>query len=365
MSWRGNLLASARSARGVTLGVLALVAALALTLAILTAPAPHISRQYGETTIEISAERAWTLYPGDCVQLSWRLEGIESLYIEGEGQIGWGEMPFCPAINVTSAAIEITAGNGIYRDPQLTIHHLPDLLFYLLGFVGVCGAGLLTLHYLRRDQLNRMPPFKWLLAAGLLLTVVGALLRLAPQTAPTIDAADESLAVRFWAERDSIIFPHECLDIRWSVSGADSMRFNGEDARLEQNPGSGLFCAGDGNTAVLEIFDSDGSRREYSLLFSSLFPHSHLPPAPVIWSLFWLLLALVIFGLLIWQGTRRNWRKISNADKSRRGRLLPFPPRLLSALRLRKPRPLGKLDSAQLYRRRHAQFLRFLDSDAI
>ncbi len=325
MSWRGNPLARARSAKGLTLIALALLAALALALAILTAPAPRVSKQYGGTTIEISADRAWTLYPGDCVQLSWQLEGIKSLYIEGEGQIGWGEMPFCPAINATSPTIEITAENGIYRDPQLTIHHLPDLLFYLLGVVGVCGAGLLTLHYLRRDQLNRMPPFYWLLIAGLLLALVGASLRLTPQAVPTIDREDGPLAVRFWAERDSIIFPHECIGVRWSVSGSDSIRFNGEDARLDQNPGSDAFCAGDGNTAALEVIDSEGARHEYSLAFSSLFPSPQLPPASVIWSLFWLLLALVIFGLLIWRGIGRNWQRISNADKVAVAACLLFP----------------------------------------
>ena len=325
MSWRSKLQVSAQSTKGVTLSGLALLVCMLLALTIWNTPAPQISNQFGETKIDISADRAWTLYPGDCVQLSWQLEGIESLYIEGEGKIGWGEMPFCPAINATSPTIEIRAQNGIYRDLQLTIHHLPDLLFYLLGFIGVCGAGLLTLHYLRRDQLERMPPIYWFLVIGLLLSVVGARLRLAAPSTSVIDQEDGTLAVRFWAEHDSIIFPHECIDVHWSVNDADSIRFNGEVTRLNQNSGSGVFCAGDGNSALLEVVDSSGIRHEYSLNFHSLFPSPQLPPAPVIWSLFLLLVALVIFGLLFWQGIVRNWRKISTVDKVAVVACLLFP----------------------------------------
>ena len=43
-------------------------------------------------TVEITADKAWSILPGDCIEIIWQLEGIKSLYIDGEGKIGWGEM---------------------------------------------------------------------------------------------------------------------------------------------------------------------------------------------------------------------------------------------------------------------------------
>ena len=325
MSWNRKPLQRARGPRGLTLIGLALATCLLLGLTIWNAPPPEIRSQYGETRIHVSADRAWTLFPGDCVNISWNMEGIQALYIDGGGQIGWGETPYCPAINAASPLIEVTAQNGIYRRLELNIQHLPDLLFYLLGFVGVFGAGLLALVFLRETQLNNKPPFSWMLVAGMILSVAGAFIRLSPHTAPAIDADDGKVAVRFWAERDSIIFPHECVDVAWSVTGAESVRYMGKDISIDQNPGNGSFCAGDGASATLEVFARDGTRYEYNLLFSSLFPHSQSPPAPVYWSLLWLILALIIFSILLWQGFQRNCRKTSSADKVAVAACLLFP----------------------------------------
>ncbi len=320
-----KLLASARTVHGSAPITLALLTSLLFLLTVSNTPPPKIQRQYGETTIDIRSDRAWTFFPGDCVKLSWNLEGIESLHIDRGGQIGSGEMPFCPAINATSPLIEIVAKNGIYRAPELKIQHLPDLLFYLVGFVGVCGTALLALHYLRANRLNDKPPLSRLLVASLILACIGASLRLAPHTRLAIDADDGKVAIRFWTARDSMIFPHECLDVAWSVIGAESARFLGNDVSLDQNPGYASFCASDGAAATLEVFAEDGARYEYNLPVSSLFPHPLSPPAPMVWSLLWLILALVIFSLLMWQGLRRNWRNTSSGDKIAAAACLLFP----------------------------------------
>ena len=86
----------------IALIVSALILCLLLVFTIRTSPPPVIDLKYGDTTIEISADRAWTLFPGDCVKIQWELEGIQSLYIDDEGKIGWGEMSYCPSINATS-----------------------------------------------------------------------------------------------------------------------------------------------------------------------------------------------------------------------------------------------------------------------
>ena len=51
---------------------------------------------------------------------------------------------FCPAINATRLKFEVTAATGIYRDLDLEIRHLPNLLLYLAGFVGLVGTPLLA-----------------------------------------------------------------------------------------------------------------------------------------------------------------------------------------------------------------------------
>ncbi len=129
-----------RACQRIALVVLLLLTTALLLLTSLNAAAPAIDLAYGDTTIKMAADRAWTLFPGDCVNISWELEGIKSLYIEGEGKIGQGEMAFCPGINATSPLIEVTAQNSIYRRVDLEIHHLPDLLLYLCGFVGLAGS---------------------------------------------------------------------------------------------------------------------------------------------------------------------------------------------------------------------------------
>ena len=42
----------------------------------------------------------------------WELEGIQSVYINGEGKVGRDEMEFCPTPNHVDVVFEITAGTG-------------------------------------------------------------------------------------------------------------------------------------------------------------------------------------------------------------------------------------------------------------
>ena len=266
-----------------------------LLLMVVGTPAPVINLEYGDTTIEISADRAWTLLPGDCVDILWQLEGIKSLYIEGYGRIGSGEMTFCPNINATSPLIEVTAQNGIYRLLALEIHHLPDMMFYLVGFIGLVGSILLAAYFLWAPDPNRPLPVSWIIIGALLLIIAGGWLRLRPASAPLIDEDNGNVAVRFWAENNSIIFPHECADVGWSVVGAQSIVYGGQVAAADDNPATAEHCAGDGEAATLEIIDSGGVRHTYTLSIASFFPYPQNPPVAVIWSLFGLILGLIVF----------------------------------------------------------------------
>ena len=304
---------------------LALLGCLLLGLTIATTPAPIIKADYGETTVDIQAERAWTLFPGDCVTVDWSLEGIQSLYVNGAGKIGADSLRYCPALFADGLQFDITAKNGITLELRLEIHHLPELALYLLGFVSCLGSGVVAWHYLRQERLEAKPKITWLLLAGLLLAGAGVWLRLLPQDAPLVEADEGGLSVRFWAERDSIIFPHECLPVGWSVVGAQSLHYMGEAAPLESNPGRGQFCAGDGETARLQVSSENGATFDYELGIWSLFPEPLNPPAAFRWSLVLLALAIISFGALALRGLRQGWRATSSGDKLALCACLLFP----------------------------------------
>ena len=297
-----------------TLASLTVLVCLLAAFAIGRSPAPLIDLQFGDTTIHIAADRAWTLWPGDCVVIQWELEGIKSLYIEGAGRIGWGEAEFCPSINATSPLIEVTAGNGIYRWFDLEIHHLPDLIFYLFGFVGFLGALLLAAWTMWVRQLSRPLPLFWLALAFLLLVVVGAWLRLSAAKPPVVDEGDSKVAVRFWAEQERIVFPHECVDVWWSVTGAEDISFNGKRVTGSGNLGRASHCAKAGNTAILEVVSDNGARATYALSIPSPFTALESQPLFVYLARLGILLGAIVFLPLLVSAGRDHWRSTSQAD---------------------------------------------------
>ncbi|MCY4019307.1 MAG: hypothetical protein OXG39_07850 [Chloroflexi bacterium] len=116
-----------------------------LALLILAMPAPGIQTGFGGATVDIRADRAWVLFPRQCVNITWQLEGIKSLTIDGHGKVGADEMTFCPSTDVTSPNFEVTAANGEARTYFLNIRYLPaatvsslTLLALTLPFIIAC-----------------------------------------------------------------------------------------------------------------------------------------------------------------------------------------------------------------------------------
>ena len=149
--------------------VLNAVLLMLLALAILTTPVPNIQTSFDGATVDISADSAWVLLPGQCVNIKWALEGIQSLYVDGNGKIGYDEMAFCPAIDVDSTKFEITAENGESNTYVFTVRHLPvvtvsslTLLALLLPFV-IAFYYLVTMR-LTEPILSNLSPFLVLVA---------------------------------------------------------------------------------------------------------------------------------------------------------------------------------------------------------
>ena len=176
-------------------------------MAIWLSPPPRLVVEYQDQTIDISADRAWTLFPGDCLLIRWELRGEQSIYIEGIERREPGSEEFCPAIFAPSPKIELTDHfGGEYRSYSLSNQHLPDFLANLFGVALLPFFGLLALFYLWRIDIEKRPPFRALIIATIALLLCIALLRLTGKAA-TIVGVLAFLRNLF-------------LDLRWMYSGA-------------------------------------------------------------------------------------------------------------------------------------------------
>ncbi len=129
-----------------------------LALTIVGTPSPQIDTEFSGARINISADRAWSIFPGDCLTLRWEVEGIKSIYIDGQGKIGWGEMAFCPTFDHVSPKIDITSQNGATRVFTLDIYLLPTELLISLLFIAIILPFALALYYVWIHQLDNPPP---------------------------------------------------------------------------------------------------------------------------------------------------------------------------------------------------------------
>ena len=292
-----------------TVVTLAVLAVLLVGIVAVNSPLPVIDQRYGDTTLNFAADRAWALWPGDCVSISWQTDSIASLHIEGRGEIGWGEKAFCPQINQKTAHFVVRTPDGIYREFQLRIHFLPDLLLYLAGFVGVVGSLGLAVYFLWTNRLERPLNSRWSGLALVSLLVLGTALHLSEPSPPRLDADDGQLAVSMWAEKGSLVFPRECLKVSFSVVGLQSLQFNGEEVTLTDNLGERKHCNAHGPTSVLEVVGTDGKTRLYELPILTLFTSlAHIPVYFYSSLVAWLLAALVYVPLFS-QKLRMNWRQ--------------------------------------------------------
>ena len=257
--------------------------------------APRLDLRYGDTTIQVSADRSWAFFPGDCVGIEWRLKGIKSLYIDGAGKIGSGSQEFCPSLTKSSPLIEVRAQNDIYRRLGLEVHYLPDLIFYLAAFAGVLGSLLGALYYIVVYRLDRPPPIRGAALVLMLLTVLGAILRLGPSESPVFEQADGQFAARIWAEQSRLVFPEECTKVGWSVVGASAVWINGERMDAGQNPGRATHCDWQGDAIVLEAITDDGATRRHLLELPALFGSAARLPFYISFGLFGLMLAAMVF----------------------------------------------------------------------
>ena len=154
-----------------------LLASLLLLAAALGDPRPvEINSEFEGATIQITAHKSWSLFPGDCLEIGWQVEGIESIYIDGQGKIGWGEMAYCPSFGAASPEFLITAQNGAVDTFTLDLSFGPDELLICLLFVMMLTPSGLAGYYLARPGLNKRVPITWSAALLFAIALVACLL---------------------------------------------------------------------------------------------------------------------------------------------------------------------------------------------
>ena len=135
-------------------------------------PAPGIDTGFAGASVALSADRAWTIRPGQCASVRWELEGIASVYVNHEGKVGQDEMAFCPTPSNRDLIFEITSASGETRSFKLIIKSLPAAIQTWLVFMMLLSPFLVAGYYLATLRLERrsisdLSPF--LLLAALLL----------------------------------------------------------------------------------------------------------------------------------------------------------------------------------------------------
>lgn len=147
-----------------------------LALLIFQQPSPGINTAFDGASVAISADRAWTTAPGQCATVSWALEGIASVYVNGAGKVGQDKMEFCPTPGERNLVFAIRAAAGDSRDITLAIHpDLPSALASWLALTALLLPLFMAGYYLatmRLTQPSAKGPSALLALVALLLCVL-------------------------------------------------------------------------------------------------------------------------------------------------------------------------------------------------
>ena len=170
------------SSRNLNLLLAGLVVALAvmLGLAVWLTPAPKLMIEYDGATVEVFADKAWSLLPNDCLQIRWAFDGELPIHVDGREWHESGEQQFCPTIFATSPKVEMTDHRkGVYLGYNMDIKYLPAFLFDVVRLGGLGFSVFVTLFLLWDVGVKRSLPTRWGVYLILLLIICISSLKLA------------------------------------------------------------------------------------------------------------------------------------------------------------------------------------------
>jgi len=257
----------------------------------------------GTTTVDISSDKTWLFPLADCPQITWQIDGISALYVNGDGRIGADSMEFCPQVNQSSVEFEVVDQNNISRNYSLRIHYWLDELLYVLTFAGLGFAGIASLYFIVMSDITRKPPIGFSVFLLVSLSIGVGVVRNNVPSSPTLDIQHGDRSIYFSADYSQALFPEECIAIHWQVVNADSVVVNG----IEQ-PVSGMsqHCQQDGNVAQLQV---NGSDSLYEIPLHFLFPHLPNTSWYALLSVASLILCVLIYlPLLVQTIYHRGWQ---------------------------------------------------------
>ena len=162
------------------LSALVLALALVVGLAAWLAPPPKLMIEYNDTTVEINAEKAWIVWPNECLRIRWIYDGSLPIHIDGREWHDSAEQQFCPQIFAPSPKIELTDHrNGVYLSPSLKLYYAPDVVVNVLSLAALGFFPLMAAYFFWTNDLERRPAIRAIFLAMLALCLCLAALRLA------------------------------------------------------------------------------------------------------------------------------------------------------------------------------------------
>ncbi|MBN8592349.1 MAG: SGNH/GDSL hydrolase family protein [Anaerolineae bacterium] len=119
-----------------------------------------IEDKAGEANVQFWAERRTLLYPGECMQISWSLRGIEAVFINGEPTIGSQRETHCLTPD-TLPVLSVIFPGGAQHDYHLPISFFlsrPVGILVLVGWaIGLAGWLTITAIPARKSEVTPLP----------------------------------------------------------------------------------------------------------------------------------------------------------------------------------------------------------------
>jgi hypothetical protein len=137
----------------------------------------QIETRAGQAKGFFASDRRWVMLPGQCVTLSWQVENIRALYVNGVGKAGSGSEPFCLTRETTAATLTVHFQDGSVEDYVLPLTLLafnPLAWGVLLLFAGIVIVAL----HLRLPKASALRFPRELLVAVPLMAALGVLVML-------------------------------------------------------------------------------------------------------------------------------------------------------------------------------------------
>ena len=128
-------------------------------LAISAAPPPHIRTESAGAGINISADSAWVLLPGQCVTISWEIAETLQVSVNNQDKANADTIKYCPSLWSANPNFDIIGANGGHETFVLDIRYLPSELVDCLYLAAILSLIILAFYFLATERICAPIPF--------------------------------------------------------------------------------------------------------------------------------------------------------------------------------------------------------------